>query len=109
MPLILLAAALGAPPADAHDRHGNFWTERQAESITTIRGTRVHVRKCEGVGRAREGVLYRHFSCVAGTRIPSQPIDTVAVTYVLHPLGKYSGRRSRYLATKVLFVGHGVP
>jgi hypothetical protein len=109
VPVILLAAALGAPLADAHDRPGNFWNEKQAESITTIRGTPVRVRKCEGVGKARERVLYRHFSCVAGTRLASQPIDTVAVTYTLHPLGEYSGRRSRYALTNVKFIGHGVP
>lgn len=109
MPVIVLAAALVAPRAAAHDRPGNFWTVKQAESITSIRGTPVRVRECKGLGKARERVLYRHFSCVAGTRLRYQPIDTVAVTYVLHPLGGYSGRRSRHVTTNVKFVGHGVP
>lgn len=112
VPLVLLAAALLAPRADTHLRPGNAWTERQAESITSIRGTRVRVRACEGLGRARvveQRTLYRHFACLAGTRLPYQPIDTVAVTYVLHPLGAYRGPRSKYLATSVRFVGHGVP
>lgn len=109
VPVIVVAAALVAPQAAAHDRPGNFWTEKQAESITSIRGTPVRVRECKGLGKPREGVLFRHFSCVAGTRLRYQPIDTVAVTYILHPLGKYRGRNSRYVPTKVKFVGHGVP
>jgi hypothetical protein len=109
VPVIVLTAALVAPGAAAHDRPGNLWTENQAESITSIRGTPVRVRHCEGLGTARGRFLYRHFSCVAGTRLRYQPIDTVAVTYVLHPLGHYSGPNSRYALTNVRFIGHGVP
>lgn len=72
----------------------------------------MHVRKCDGRDRTRvagERLLYRHFACLAGTGLAYQPIDTVAVTYTLHPLGKYNGVRSRYIATSVRFVGHGVP
>lgn len=109
VPVIVLAAALVAPRAVAHDRPGIFWTQKQAESITSIRGARVRVRQCEGLGKPREPGRYRHFSCVAGTGLRYQPIETVAVTYILHPLGAYNGRRSRYVATNVKFVGHGVP
>jgi hypothetical protein len=112
VPVVFLAAALLTPRVDAHVRPGNAWTERQAESISSIRGTRVHVRQCDGLARSRVAgrpARYRHFACLAGTRLSYQPIDTVAVTYVLHPLGKYRGRHSDYVASNVRFVGHGVP
>jgi hypothetical protein len=89
-----------------------MWTERQAESITTVRGLRVHVRNCEGLGRHRKVgavVLYGRFACLAGARLAGQPIDTVAVTYTLRPLGRYRGASSGYVLTDVHFGGLGVP
>jgi hypothetical protein len=73
----------------------------------------VSVRECHGlgqpmtVGRHRR---YRHFRCVAGTRAPWETYDTIAVLYVLHPLGPYAGPRSRYTLTQVRFIGGpGIP
>jgi hypothetical protein len=83
------------------------WTEQQAESIRIIRGQPVRVRDCTGTGRTSEG--FRSFDCVAGTRIAGQPIDTVAVTYVLRPLAPYEAERPRYALNDVHFGGLGVP
>lgn len=73
----------------------------------------VNVHACRGVGGkvTRRGVArYRHFRCVAGTRAPWERYDTIAVLYVLHPLGTYRGARSRYALTDVRFIGGpGIP
>jgi hypothetical protein len=100
--------AFGLPTTvQAHER-ASHWTARQAESVTTIRGLRVHVLGCRGLGRAvtRNHVpRYRHFRCTAGTRAPGERYDTVAVLYVLHPL-----RGERFALTNVRFIGGpGVP
>jgi hypothetical protein len=98
--------------ASAHDRPGAYWRIAHAKSISNVRGMPVRVRECRGLGRALiEGVnRYRHFRCVAATRAPWQMYDTVAVFYVLHPLGPYVGPRSPYTLTQVRFVGGpGVP
>ena len=89
-----------------------MWTEAQAESITTIRGLPVRVRHCDGLGGAQKAggvVVYRRFACLAGARIRYQPIDTVAITYVLSPRGEYEGASSAYALTDVHFGGLGVP
>jgi hypothetical protein len=93
------AALLGAP---------SLWTERQAESIRTIRGMTVHVYRCDGLGR-RQGVRYRRFRCLAGARLRHERFDTVAVTYVLHPLGPYRGGASRFRLADVRYSGLQVP
>jgi hypothetical protein len=89
-----------------------MWTERQAESIRSIRGMTVHVRHCEGLGRVhRAGTLVRfgRFRCLAGARLPHERFDTVAVTYVLVPLGPYRGSGSRYRLVNVRYAGLQVP
>lgn len=91
---------------------GGMWTEKQAESIRSVRGLRVHVRHCDGLGRGQTigaTIVYWRFACFASARIPPQPIDTVAITYMLHPLGPYTGRSSRYVLRNVHFGGLGVP
>jgi hypothetical protein len=108
----LLSAAI-AVDAAAHCREGAYWRTGQAESITTIRGMRVRVHECRGLGRAivDKGVRrYRHFRCDAATRAPGQTYDTVTVLYVLHPLVRYVGPRSGHRLTKVEFIGGpGIP
>jgi hypothetical protein len=109
----LLLGAVLAASGGAHVRAGNFWSERQAESIRLVRGTPVRRTRCEGRGIRRavgSQPLYRHFACrgSTGPRYVA-PIDTVLVTYTLHPLGRYVGRRSGYATTNVRFIGHGVP
>lgn len=89
-----------------------MWTERQAASITTIRGTPVRVRYCHGLGGGQEArgvIVYGSFSCLAGARIASQAFDSVAVTYVLRPAGAYAGRASRYILANVRFEALMVP
>jgi hypothetical protein len=89
-----------------------FWTVREAESIATVRGTPIHVEECRGLGRAqRKGpvVRYGRFACVGGTGLPWEDFDSVAVTYVLRPLGAYDGGCSAYAVTDVHFMGVGIP
>jgi hypothetical protein len=112
--LVCLVLGFVAGLAGAHPRPGNWWTETQAESIGLIRGTPVRVRRCEGLGdprgQAGRSHRFRHLRCLAATGLGSvAPIDRVAVTYVLHPLGKYTGRRSPHTETNVRFAGFGVP
>jgi hypothetical protein len=85
------------------------WTEQQAESVQVIRGQPVRVRDCRGIEQARAPEGFRSFECVAGTRIGGQPIDTVAVTYVLRALAPYEEARPRYALRDVHFGGLGVP
>jgi hypothetical protein len=89
-----------------------WWSVRQAESVTSIRGTPVHVLGCKGLGRGRRiaaTTLHRAFACLAGARLSHQRVDTVAVEYVLRPLGPYRGRSSRYALEDVHFSGLQVP
>jgi hypothetical protein len=82
---------------------------REAESIRVIRGTPVNVRSCRGVGENESG-RFRRFDCVAGARLETDPVDTVAVLYELRPIGPFEGTRSRYTLTNVRFVGGpGIP
>jgi hypothetical protein len=111
-----LAVCLGLACSTAEKRQrqvpAGLWSVRQAESITSIRGTPVHVLRCRGLGRGRRiggATLYRRFACLAGTRLSHQPVDTVAVDYVLRPLGPYKGRSSRYTLADVHFTGLQVP
>jgi hypothetical protein len=110
--LSVLLAGRPAGGAGAHERPGNWWTAGQAKSITSIRGTPVQVERCEARGPRRVSdrvARYRHFACVGSTKFRYHPVPTVAVNYVLHPLGKYVGKASAYVATDVSFVGLGVP
>jgi hypothetical protein len=108
---------LGFPEISRAHERASLWTVRQAESVNTIRGMHVRVHECLGVGRGvtRKGITrYRHFSCVAGARAASDPydidVDTVGVLYVLHPLRRYIGPRSRHALTQVRFIGGpGIP
>ena len=111
--LVMAVAVLAASrAATAHDR-GAYWRVAEAESISSVRGTPVRVRECRSLGRPStvNGVRrYRHFSCIAGARRPGERYDSVAVVYVLHPLGPYRGPRSRHALTNVRFVGGpGIP
>jgi hypothetical protein len=88
------------------------WTEAEAASITTIRGTPVRVRHCRGIGegeRSGATTVYRRFSCLAGARLPHERFDTVAVTYVLRPLVAYSGPSSGHELSDVRFEALQVP
>ncbi len=86
---------------------------QQAESITSVRGTPVRVRHCRGLGRGerKDGEpRYRRFACEAGARAETDKYETVAVRYVLHPLGDYQGPGSRRRLTNVRFTGGpGIP
>jgi hypothetical protein len=105
---VLLALVLGSNEvARAHER-STPWTVARAESVSTVRGMRVRVHECRGVGQGvmRKGITrYRHFRCVAGARASFQDYDSVAVVYVLHALP-----RNRFVLTNVRFIGGpGVP
>jgi hypothetical protein len=105
----LVLAALLASACSADGDSGRFWTEPQAESITTVRSLPVTVRGCEGLGEGEDG-RYARFECLAGTRAAWENYDTIAVTYVVHPLEGYDGPRSSHRLTDVKFVGGpGIP
>jgi hypothetical protein len=100
--LLLLVLATGCGD------DGSLWTVEQAESITSIRGTRVRVRECRGLGG--ENGRYERFDCLASTRTASDRYDTVGVFYVLQPLGAYDGPGSKHRLSQVRFVGGpGIP
>lgn len=106
---VALAVAIGLAGCSRSDTRDDGWTVRQAESITTIRGTAVSVRSCRGIGSERNE-RFRRFECVAGARRPTDPVDTVAVFYELRPIGPYDADRPRYELTNVRFVGGpGIP
>ena len=101
--LLAVAATLATAGASAHVRPNNLWTARQAEVIRFVRETRLYAVKCSGRGSRR------HFACSGQTaRDPRSP-RTALVTYVLHTLGGYYGRRSGYFATNVRFSAFFVP
>jgi hypothetical protein len=112
--LVITCVGVACAGSD-HRRDGipeTMWTERQAASITSIRGTSVRVRYCRGLGRGQDAdgsIVFKAFKCLAGTRIASQPIDTVAVTYVLRPRGPYEGAGSRLVLENVRFEALSVP
>jgi hypothetical protein len=89
------------------------WTVAEAESISAVRGLRVRVEHCQGLGTAEgkgASARYRRFMCVAGGRNPSDPVDTVAVLYELKPLEAYDGPASKHALENVRFVGGpGIP
>lgn len=106
---MLLAAACFAGCGDGDGSSEPAWTVRQAESIAVVRGTPVEVRHCRGLGPVDDR-RYRRFECLAGARAPTDPVETVAVRYVLFPLGDYDGRESPHRLTNVQFIGGpGIP
>ncbi len=102
--VIMLLANLGCGAS----RPDTFWTVGQAESIKLVRGTALETTTCTGLGEQRADA-YRRFSCVGVVLPQSDPVLAVRVRYVLNPRGKYRGRRSAYLATRVHFDSFGVP
>jgi hypothetical protein len=108
----LAFTALGGLGCGGDEDGAIAWSVRQAESVRVVRGLPVRVRDCRGIGRAEASdavVRFRRFECVAGARLSGQPIDTVAVTYVLRPLSPYEAARPRYALSNVHFGGLGVP
>jgi hypothetical protein len=105
--LALLVIALATPAASSHVRAGNLWTSEQARTVRVVRGTKLYRVRCRGRGAGE--VRYRHFACSGQTALDEKSIYTALVTYVLHPLGKYVGRRSGYIATNVKFAAFAVP
>jgi hypothetical protein len=112
------AAVLGALIAAGCGGHGGgeippgMWTEAQAASIASIRGTPVRVRHCRGLGNGQtvgSQTVYRRFACLAGARAAHETFDTVAVTYVLRPVGSFAGASSRYVLMDVRFAALAVP
>jgi hypothetical protein len=107
--LLLLVSCVAAGCTDADAPSERVWTEHQAESITSVRGTPVRVRDCRGRGKKQDD-RYSSFDCLAGARNTLDRYDTVGVFYVLHPLGKYEGPTSAHRLTNVRFVGGpGIP
>jgi hypothetical protein len=106
--VLLLVVALVMSSACGESRPPEFWTVTQAESIKSIRGTKLETTACTGIGASRASG-YRRFSCTARTRPSSLPDLPVQVRYVLNPRGEYRGNRSAYLATDVHFESFGVP
>jgi hypothetical protein len=104
----LLVVLVSAGCANGDKSSDRLWTVRQAESITSIRGTPVRVRHCRG--RGGDANRFESFECLASSRAASDRYDTVGVFYVLHPLGEYEGRRSNYRLSNVRFIGGpGIP
>jgi hypothetical protein len=109
---LLLAVAAGCGGADGKTEA--TWTRAQAEAVDTVRGMRVHVRECRGLGGKRidDGVVrYARFACVAGARRRGERYDTVGIFYTLRPLAAFDrGGHARYALTNVRFIGGpGVP
>ena len=100
--LLVLASGCG------DNSSARLWTVEQAESITSIRGTKVRVRECRGLGG--EDGRYERFQCLASARTAFDRFDTVGVFYVLQPLADYDGPRSKHRLSNVRFVGGpGIP
>jgi hypothetical protein len=108
---LVVLCCLAAGCAGSSEPSDPLWTERQAESITTVRSMPVRVVRCRGLVDAEESEdTYRRFACLAGARAPWETYDTIAVSYILHPLGEYEGPRSPHHLSNVRFVGGpGVP
>ena len=110
---LALSIALAAGCSGGQEPDEATWTIAEAESISAVRGLRVRVEQCRGLGTAEgEGATarYRRFMCVAGGRNPADPVDTVAVLYELKPLEAYDGPSSEHALENVRFVGGpGIP
>lgn len=110
-----IIVALVAVAAWAGTRSGPpiiAWSRAQAESISLVRGMPVHVLRCDEAGpavRVNQAARYRHFACTAGARASFDTYDTVGVTYMLEPLGSFSGASSRHVLTDVHFSALSVP
>ena len=107
--LLLVLPCIAAGCAGGSERPEPRWTEHQAATITTVRSMPVRVVRCRGLG-GREDGSFERFACLAGTRAAWEPYDTIAVHYVLRPLGDYEGPRSPHRLTSVRFIGGpGIP
>jgi hypothetical protein len=108
---VLLSTTIAG--AAGHERPSAYWPASQAESISTVRGMPIRGTECRGLGQAvvDDGVSrYRRFRCAARTRAPWETYDTIAVYYVLRPLGPYVGPESPHGLTQVRFIGGpGIP
>jgi hypothetical protein len=102
---VSIAVATGLAACGGDD---GGWTVAQAESITSVRGLSVSVRQCRGVDAGRRDgntLRYERLRCLAGARLRGEKFDSVAVRYVIHPLGD-----SDYELERVRFVGGpGIP
>ena len=111
--LVVLLVCVAAGCAGSDTPSVPRWAEREAESISTVRSLPVRRVRCEGLGEAEiegERRSFARFDCVGGTRAAWETYDTIAVFYVLRPLERYEGPRSRHRLTRVRFVGGpGVP
>jgi hypothetical protein len=105
--LVLLAGALTTPAVSAHVRPNNPWTPKQGETMRVIRGTKLYVLHCRGLGSRR--ATYRHFACSGQTSRDEKSPHTALFKYILHTLGKYVGPRSGYIATNVRVTAFNVP
>jgi hypothetical protein len=106
---LLFVFALLAAPANAHVRPHNAWTVVQAEAIRSIRGVRLATLDCMPLGARSAPGRYRHFRCAGATAPRFDPRLRVRVRYVLHPLGRFRGPRSPFVATNVRYDSFGVP
>lgn len=107
------AVALAGACASEQDAKEAAWTVAEAESISSVRGLRVRVERCRGLGGAEGDERprrYHRFACVAGARNPRDPVETVAVLYELSPRAPYEGPASKHVLVNVRFVGGpGIP
>jgi hypothetical protein len=113
LPVLLALLACAAAGCAGDSSSGPRWTEREAESIATVRSVPVRRVECEGLGAAEiDGPQrsYLRFDCIGGARAEWETYDTIAVLYVLRPLEDYEGPQSRHRVTRVRFVGGpGIP
>lgn len=110
---LLVLAGSGAGSDSRADRSAVRWTLEEAKSIRSVRGLRVRVLECRGLGAAHRDdreVRFPRFACLAGARLPWERFDSVAVRYELRPLRAYDGSARSYALERVSFTGGpGIP
>jgi hypothetical protein len=87
---------------------GDWWTVQQAEAMTTVRGMKVRVLECRGLGRRQlDGGVerFRRFACEAGARRPGETYDTVGVLYTIRVVDS----RTHVLESARFHGGPGIP
>jgi hypothetical protein len=99
--LVLAVAGVAAACGQGEEA---AWTTVEAESIGSVRGLAVDVRRCEGRGEP-DGRRYRRLACVAGARLSGERFDTVAVTFDVVPRTRDDYR----LENVRFFGGPGIP
>jgi hypothetical protein len=88
-----------------NDDRAAGWTTEEARKVATIRGMKVRVRECRGVGSAESGGRYLRFRCVASARLPREAYDSVGIFYTLVVRGQHD-----YVLESVRFIGGpGIP